>query len=449
MGFDQAQKSVLVLGNGGREAALAWALSRSQKVSSVYLFPTHSAADLLSEKIDSLVSTEDQLKTLMSLKTQNLAQELMTLCQEKKITFIVAGSESYMESGLCDYLRAAGLSVFAPTQMAARLETSKAFAKEVMMRAKIPTAKYFLTTSLESAKKHLQQFSNTAPPVLKVDELAAGKGVLLPSSIEEAQKGLEQLFNGTYLGKPIQKCLLEERLTGPECSVFALCSGEDYVWMGAAQDHKRLLDGDQGPNTGGMGAMTLKLTIREYQELAETILKPLLEEMKKAEMPYCGFLYLGLMRTPEGFKVIEFNVRLGDPETQALMPLMPDHFFEALELAEKGDLHMWKDPLLSESESIHVVVAAENYPGVEGKKIPTGDEVEFKTHLKPRVMAFPAGLKRIQEKNKKDRFVTSGGRVYGITSWGKDKAELRREAYEHLMNFRGAQWRTDIAKDWT
>lgn len=411
----------LVVGNGGREAALAWKLAQSPLIDEVYVTPVHPAATLLSPKIRS-----------SSLKPE-------ALCVEHSFGLCVVGPEVPLNEGITDRLRRLGVPTVGPTAAAAQLECSKHFAKEVMEAAGVPTARsasFIQASEALSFVAHNPEFL-----VVKVDGPAAGKGVVVADSVEEAQRAIRGFFDGTTLDFKASMLVLEEKMAGPELSAFALCSGLDCVWLGEARDHKRLRDGDQGPNTGGMGTLSpvSDLTGEERSFILEKVFRPTLGEMQRRGTPFQGFLFAGIMRTPQGLKVLEFNTRLGDPETQVLLPLMEDDLVPTLLACAQGQT--MQAPRLSSRHALHVVLAAPGYPGTEGVPVQTGDSIQFHPFPSEDLLVFPAGLSLVGEE-----WISRAGRILGVTALGSSLEEAREKALAQIekLSFPGAQWRRDI-----
>ncbi len=404
--------NVLVVGQGGREAALARKIAESPLVRQVVVTPWHPACAQLSPKI-----------TTSSLPAEMLARE-------GAFQLAIIGPEDALADGLADRLRELGLPTVGPGAEAARLETSKIFAKQVMASAGVPTAAARWFSDLSSAIGHAN-----GPCVIKADGPVQGKGVVVCDDAAEARRALEGLFQGDLLGRRVGRVLVEERMSGPEISAFFLCHGHQHVWLGEARDHKRLRTGDLGPNTGGMGAFSPVADFSENDRLfcEERVVAPLLTEMARRGCPYQGFLFVGLMRTSEGLKVIEFNARMGDPETQVLTHRWEGDVVPMLLAAAEGTtLHA---PRLSLGSQVHVVMAAEGYPGVAGAKVRTGTPIPWRPYPRDGVVVYPAGLTE-----RDGHWVNRGGRVVGITAG--TLAEALAVVAE--TSFTGAQWRTDI-----
>lgn len=412
---------VLVVGNGGREAALAWKLAASPAVTAVVITPAHPAAVQLNPKI----------------QTSALTAEALAL--EHAFALAVIGPEVPLSEGLADRLRALGVATVGPSASAAQLECSKDFAKAVMKAAGVATAASESFTAASEACAFV-----TAHPqhlVVKVDGPAQGKGVVVAESVQQAHTAINDFFSGAGLGSPVPKLVIEEKLSGRELSAFALCSGEDFVWLGVARDHKRLRNCDQGPNTGGMGTVAplADFSTSERREIEERVFRPILKEMVKRGTPFQGFLFAGLMRTSTGLMVLEFNVRLGDPETQVLIPLFEGDLFQLLLNCAQGQL---PERVAEPSRvAVHVVMAAAGYPGTEGNPVRLGDVVDWRPFPAEGIVIFPAALT-----GHPGEWKSRGGRVMGITALGSSLEEARLKAYRTVQHFafNGCQWREDI-----
>jgi phosphoribosylamine--glycine ligase len=407
---------VLVLGGGGREHALALALARDPAVTGLYAAPGNPG---MTE-----VATLRDVDVLDGSAVADLAEELAA-------DLVVVGPEAPLVAGVADVLRERGISCFGPSAAAARLEGSKAFAKEVMAAAGVPTAAARVCVSAEEAAAALDEFG--APYVVKDDGLAAGKGVVVTSDRDEA------LAHAAACGRVV----VEEYLDGPEVSLFAVTDGRTVVPLLPAQDFKRALDGDAGPNTGGMGAYAPLPWVPEglVAEVAERVLQPTVDEMARRGTPFAGLLYAGLALTPGGVRVIEFNARFGDPETQPLMALLASPLATVLKAAADGRLAELGPLAWLDGAAVAVVVAAEGYPD----KPRTGDPV----HGLAEADAME-GVHVIQAGTAYDgsgEVVTSGGRVLAVTAVGSDVADARAKAYAavDVLRIDGARFRTDIA----
>lgn len=408
---------VLVLGSGAREHALVWKLSCDSSVSVIAAPGNPGIAELASCVEVDLARPADVVEV-----AKRHAAEL-----------VVVGPEAPLVLGVADALRASGVAVFGPSEAAARVEGSKAYAKEVMLAAHVPTARSEL---FQDAKAAARRALAWGPVVVKADGLAAGKGVVVADSGAQAAEACLAL-GALPAGKQI---LLEERLSGPELSVIALCDGERFVLLPPSQDHKRIFDGDTGPNTGGMGAYAPARFLSEAQldELGATVVAPTLAELKARGTPFIGALYAGLMLTPSGPKVLEFNCRLGDPETQPLMMLLDEPLAALLEACALGRLAQPRVATRA-GVAVGVVLAARGYPEapvlgdpISGLKVPRPSSVQV----------FHAGTRRVG-----NEIITSGGRVLTVCAQAASLEEARSKAYavaEHVQ-FEGCQLRRDIA----
>ena len=418
---------VLILGSGGREHALAWKIGRSPHVERVLAAP---GSDGIAREARCAPDVE-----------AGDAGAVLALAAREAIDLVVVGPEDPLADGLADRLRAGGLAVFGPSAAAARLESSKAFAKAFMSRHRIPTAGYAVFDDLEAARAHVR--AHGGPCVVKADGLAAGKGVSVCDDAPAAERALEEVMGARRFGAAGARVVVEERLAGREVSYYALCDGRHVVPLAAAQDHKRALDGDRGENTGGMGACSPAPGFPESVEkrVLEEIVHPTLNGMAAEGHPFQGVLFVGLMIDAEGApRVIEFNVRFGDPETQALVLRMDCDLAPLLDAAARGRLDSVQAPGWRDA-SVCVVMASGGYPRAyeTGKPIRGLEEAE----RDPAVVVFHAGTRRDGE----GRFVTAGGRVLGVSARGASLAEAQRRAYAACdrIAFDGMQLRRDIA----
>jgi phosphoribosylamine--glycine ligase len=410
---------ILVVGSGGREHALAWKIAKSPLCRQLFVAPGNGGTAEWNIPIaarDSVALTE-------------------FACRQS-VDLIVIGPEEPLSLGLADRLRAAGLAVFGPGREAARLEGSKAFAKEVMAAAGVPTAAGRVFTEKEAALAHISQAG--VPIVVKADGLAAGKGVFVAQTAAEAQRAVRDLLGGA-LGPAGARIVVEECLSGPEVSLLCFCDGESVRPMTAVQDHKRALDGDEGPNTGGMGvgAPPSFWTPALETEALERIVRPTLREMQRRGAPFTGTLFAGLMLTESGLKALEFNVRFGDPETQALILLLQSDIVPLLLACARGGLSKVEAVWRPET-AVCVVMAAPGYPGAYEKNIP----ITLPPVIPEYAAIFHAGTER------RDGALRSvGGRVLGVTARGPDLAAARARAYALTegVDFPGAHFRRDIA----
>ncbi|NPV07296.1 MAG: phosphoribosylamine--glycine ligase [Anaerolineae bacterium] len=413
---------VLVVGSGGREHALAWKLAQSPSVSELLIAPGNPGTASLGENVQ--VQPND-------------VQGLVRLARERQVDLTVIGPEAPLAAGLADALTEAGLAAFGPSRAAAAIETSKVFAKEFMARHGIPTASFRAFSDYEQARAYVR--SLPSPPVIKADGLAAGKGVIVCDSMDEAQQALRATMVEQEFGEAGRRVVVEERLCGQEVSLLAFTDGERVAAMLPAQDHKPIYDGDKGPNTGGMGAFAPAgiLTSELQAEAVQRAIEPAVAGLQAEGRPYRGVLYAGLILTDDGLKVLEFNCRFGDPEAQALLPLLDADLAELCLQSARGHLD-------STAVSWHagacvcVVMASGGYPGPyeTGYPIDGIEEAERRGCL-----VFHAGT-RIRD----GRLVTAGGRVLGVTATGPDLSAAITTAYEGVeaICFPGAYYRTDI-----
>lgn len=416
---------VLVIGSGGREHALAWKLKQSIKVTHIYCAPGNPGIEKSAECV--AISATD-------------LQGLLAFARGKAIDLTVVGPEQPLAEGIVDLFVTNGLTVFGPTKAAARLEWSKAWAKDFMHRQGIPTAAYkvFRHGDIEDAVRFVE--SLTPPIVIKADGLAAGKGVTINDSHAEAERII-----GEVLQRTGDTVVIEEFLEGVEASVFAITDGKDSVLLASAQDHKRALDDDKGKNTGGMGAYAPApvVTPEILNQVISQILVPTLSGMQREGYPYKGCLYIGLMLTHTGPKVVEFNCRFGDPETQVILPLYDGDLFELLMASAGGGIANISVASVSNASAVCVVLASGGYPD----SYDTGIEITGidRAESLPGVMVFHAGTKK-----EKDRLLTAGGRVLGVTAVIRNGTieETIERAYQAagLISFNNMHYRKDIAR---
>ncbi len=424
--------NVLVIGGGGREHAMAWKLAESDKVQLVYVAPGNGGTAL-----------DSRLKNLPITNVVALRE----WAQENKIGLTVVGPEGPLAAGVVDEFRAHGLRIFGPTKSAAQLESSKAFSKAFMQRHNIPTAAYEAFTDPVAAHAYVDRMG--APIVVKADGLAAGKGVVVAMTLDEAHAAIDFMLLDNTLGvvhnageggQAVPRVVIEEFLEGEEASFMVLCDGKDVVALATSQDHKRLLDDDQGPNTGGMGAYSPApvVTPQVHARAMREIILPTLKGMEQDGIPYTGFLYAGLMIDPQGqVKTLEFNCRMGDPETQPILMRLKSDFSDVLLAAtEAGGLESieleW-----DRRTALGVVLAAHGYPGTPRK----GDAIEGLATESENVKVFHAGTE-----HRDGTTLTSGGRVLCVTGLAENPRAARQAAYEAVQGIRfdGMQFRTDI-----
>jgi len=423
---------VLVLGSGGREHALVWRISQSPLVSRMFCAPGNPGIGRLAE--------------LVPLKTTDL-EALADFATREQIGLTVVGPEQPLADGIVDLFLSRGLTVFGPTRRAAELEWSKSFAKDFMKRNNIPTAGYATFTSdrLEDARGYLQRCP--IPVVLKADGLAAGKGVVICPSRDEALSALTAMIESRIFGTAGNTVVVEEFLEGEEASVFAVCDGKDFLTLAPAQDHKRAFDDDRGKNTGGMGAYAPAplVTGEILEEVEQRIIRPTLDGMAREGRPYAGCLYVGLMMTVSGPKVVEFNARFGDPETQVVLPLYDGDFAALLLASSRGTMgmHVHRQPSsATHAHAVCVVLASGGYPDTYR----TGLPIEGLESLDNRegIIAFHAGTR-----SEGKRILTAGGRVLGVTAMAQGPLERAiAAAYGAVekVSFEGMHYRRDIGK---
>ena len=423
---------ILVIGAGAREHALLWALRRSPLVEQLFCAPGNPGIAGLAR--------------IVPLRADE-SQALLDFVLAEEIELTIVGPEQPLADGLVDLFEGSGVAVFGPTRRAAELEWSKGFAKAFMTRHAIPTASYAFFTAADAASARDFVAGCPLPVVLKADGLAAGKGVVICGTREEALLTLETMLSGTAFGAAGGRIVIEEYLDGEEVSVFAVCDGREYIVLAPAQDHKRVFDGDRGKNTGGMGAYAPApvMTPALLEEVERTVIRPTLEGMSAEQRPYRGCLYVGLMVTRTGPKVIEYNARFGDPETQVVLPLFGGDLAATLDAATRGGLATIKDSVqgcIPGASAVCVVLASGGYPGVfaAGKEISGVDALSGREGI----IAFHAGTRRDG-----DRLVTAGGRVLGITavSHAGSLREAVRSVYAAVatVTFEGMHYRRDIA----
>jgi phosphoribosylamine--glycine ligase len=416
---------VLVVGSGGREHALAWKISRSPLVRALFAAPGNPGIG--------------RLATLVPLRADDV-EGLVAFARREAIDLVVVGPEAPLVAGLVDRLAAAGIPAFGPTAAAAEIEGSKAFAKEVMVAAGIPTAEYATFTEVAPALAWARDRGGQV--VVKADGLAAGKGVVVCGALDEAERALQEILVARVHGAAGARVLLEERLGGPEASCIAFTDGERVRMLPPAQDHKRIFDGDRGPNTGGMGAFCPTPTVSPglLAEIERTVLLPAVRELARRGRPFRGALYAGLMLTPRGPRVLEFNARLGDPETQPILMRLRGDLVPVLLAVARGDLSgvaLDVDPRASAG----VVLAAEGYPG----QVASGDVIEgLDGPFDDDQQVFQAGTAAGAD----GRVVTAGGRVLTVCALGDGIAGAARRAYDAVarLSFRGMQYRKDIGQ---
>jgi phosphoribosylamine--glycine ligase len=414
---------VLVIGSGGREHALVWKLSQSPEVAKLYCAPGNGGINELAEPVDT--GAED-------------VESLAEFAESKDIDLTVVGPEGALAKGVVDIFEKRGLRIFGPTKAAARLESSKAFAKNLMKKYHVPTGQFAVFDDPQAARAYVRQLG--VPIVVKADGLCGGKGVIVANTLSEALGAIDLLMEDRIFKQAGERIIIEERLTGEEASMLVVTDGTTALPLLPSQDHKRLHDGDKGPNTGGMGAYapTPLMTDAMMQQVMEQVITPTLNGLANEGIVFKGVLYAGLMLTADGPKVLEFNVRFGDPEIQAILPLMKDDLVPLLDEAVEGRLSnsrcQWKA-----GSCACVVLASGGYPG----EFQIGKEIRGLDALKQRqdVLVFHAGTKKDH-----DRVVSWGGRVLNVVALGDDIEGALKRAYEAIgsMHFDHMQYRKDI-----
>ena len=417
--------NVLVLGSGGREHAITWALSKSPAIESLYVTPGNGGTDTVAENVSGI--------------DINSAESVLEFAEAHDIDMVVIGPEAPLVAGVADKIREADIEVFGPSAQGAQLEGSKDFSKQFMMRNDIPTAAYATFESLDPALAYVRE--QGAPIVIKADGLAAGKGVVVAETLDQAEEAVRACFDGAF-GEAGSRVVIEECMTGPECSLLAFVTNGRAFCMTTAQDHKRAYDGDKGPNTGGMGVYSPVPIVTDEELAAMTAImeKAAAATAIEFDMDYRGCLYGGFMLTPDGPKIVEFNARFGDPETQVVLPRLKSDLLQVMLAVAEGrdeDIDLeWDD----DSWAVSVVLASAGYPGsYEKGKVITGIDA---AEALEGVTVFHAGTKTDGEGN----ILTNGGRVLNVTALGATFEEARNQAYAacDLIDFDGKQFRTDI-----
>ncbi len=417
--------NVMIIGSGGREHALAWSAAQDSNVQQIFVAPGNAA-------------------TAQENKMQNVAIDVMdleglsTFAKENSVDLTIVGPEAPLVAGIVDHFQKDDLRIFGPTEGAAQLEGSKAFTKDFLARQKIPTAEYENFTEIEPALAYVRE--KGAPIVVKADGLAAGKGVIVAMTLQEAEDAIKDMLAGNAFGEAGSRVVIEEFLEGEEASYIVIVDGDNVLPMATSQDHKRVGNGDTGPNTGGMGAYSPApvVTPEIDKRIMDEVIMPTVNGMKAEGNEYTGFLYAGLMIQEDGTpKVIEYNCRFGDPETQPIMLRLKSSLVDMCNAALDKKLDQttaeWDD-----RKSVGVVMAAGGYPGDYGK----GDVISFPSECPEGTKVFHAGTKLVD-----GNVVTAGGRVLCVTALGDTVTEAQQRAYELLkeVNWEGAYFRTDIA----
>jgi len=416
-------ENIAIIGNGGRENALAWAIQKSDYVKNIFIIPGNGGSSNFKKCKGLDLDYSD---------TSKLIDKLIEL----NINFIIIGPEIPLANGLGDVLRKKDFCVFGPGSDGAKLESSKSWAKNFMKDGNIPTADFWKVSSIEDAASIINSNNSL---VVKADGLASGKGVFIPENRNETLEITELILNGKF-GNAGNIVVLEERLKGPEVSVFALCDGKNYVVLPTAQDHKRLEEGDKGLNTGGMGAYspTPLISQNDLKEICEKIIDPTIKGLIKKKIDYRGVLYFGLMITESGAKVIEYNCRFGDPECQTIMPLMDKNFVNLLYDCAIGNLHKNEQIIVNNMVSGCVIASSKGYP----QEYEVGYKIQLENSKDKNLQVFHSGTII----NESKELLTNGGRVLSIVCQNKDFDTAFEKAYEYLdkVNFKGIFYRKDI-----
>ncbi|MEY3804884.1 MAG: hypothetical protein RL667_1006 [Pseudomonadota bacterium] len=413
---------ILVIGGGGREHALAWKVAQNKAVSRIFVAPGNAGTALNPDMVNVSISS---------------VPDLLKFAQDEGIYLTIVGPEAPLAAGVVDAFKAANLKIFGPTKLAAQLEGSKDFAKAFMLRHGIPTAAYATFTDAKLAHDYVNQ--QGAPIVIKADGLAAGKGVVVAMTASEAHDAIDAMLSDNKLGSAGARVVIEEFLTGEEASFIVMVDGKNILPLATSQDHKRLQDGDQGPNTGGMGAYSPApvVTPQIHAKVMREIIRPTVDGMAQEGHPYTGFLYAGLMISPDGnVKTLEFNCRMGDPETQPIMLRMKSDLVALAEHAVNGTLDQ-AEVDWDRRTALGVVMASANYP--DTPKL--GDEITGLPSELNDAHVFHAGTTLQGE-----QVLTSGGRVLCVTALGETVKFAQQQAYQIVdgIQFKGAQYRTDI-----
>ena len=417
---------VLIIGSGGREHALGWKLAKSGQVEKIYFAPGNAGTIQIGENID--ISALD-------------VEGLVKFAEIKKIDLTVVGQDDALAKGVVDVFREKGLCIFGPTKKASQIEWSKVFSKDLMRETGVPTAMYETFTDVEKARDYLKK--QKMPVVIKASGLALGKGVIIAKTLEEAEGALEEIMVKKVFGEAGVEVVIEEFLKGEEVSVHVFSDGETVSVFPASRDHKSIFEGNRGPNTGGMGTVApAALTNEKLEEMEQMIVSPIIRGMKKMDIVYTGILYPGIMMTDTGEKVLEFNSRFGDPETQSYMRILKTDLFDIMMSCCTGSLEKikieWEDKF-----ACCVILASEGYPGSykKGVVIEGLEEVERDRDI----VVFHAGTKSVDGK-----ICTNGGRVLGVTATGKTMDEALDRAYAVIggdgIRFAGMQYRRDIGR---
>lgn len=417
---------ILVIGSGGREHALVWKLAQSKLADKIFCAPGNAGIAQIAECID--IKAED-------------IPALLNFAKKEKIELTVVGPEAPLSEGVVDEFEKSGLKIFGPSKAAAQMEASKVFSKLLMDKYKVPTAAFKIFDNPDEANKYIEKIG--APCVVKADGLAAGKGVVVAKSVDEAKQAVKSMMQDKIFGDAGNKVIVEECLQGQEASILVITDSKEVICLASAQDHKRVFDNDQGPNTGGMGAYSPApvVTGELLKEILQTIVYRTIDGLVKEGIDYKGVLYAGVMLTKDGPKTLEFNVRFGDPETQAILPRLKSDLVEVMLAVSEGNLSKVRTMEWDERACVCVVLASGGYPGdyAKGKEI---FGLEDAAGMKD-IVVFHAGTKLLNNK-----IVTGGGRVLGVTGLGSSIKEAIQNTYQAVakINFEGMHFRKDIGR---
>ena len=412
--------NILILGSGGREHAIAWSIYNDKRINKLFCAPGNAGTISISENIDLNIMNND---------------DIYLFVKQNNIDLIIVGPEQPLENGIVDFFEEKNIKIFGPSKYASQLETSKLFARNMMEKYNIPQPAFFECTSEEEILSVKGKLG--LPLVLKADGLAAGKGVIICNNDNDLHNAIDDMINNRKFGRASAKVSVEECLRGEELSVFAICDGENYKIINSAQDHKRAYDNDKGPNTGGMGAYspTPLFTDNLRKKVEEKILKPILDAMKNESYPFKGFLYVGLMIDEEEPYVIEFNVRLGDPEAQVLLPLIKSSVLDMIIASIDGNIENHTIELDS-NYAVTVVLSAKGYP----EKYNKGMKIKGLNNVQDKIV-FHAGTKL-----ENNDFLTNGGRVLNVVGIDENLKQSIFKAYElaNIIDFKDKYFRSDI-----
>ena len=418
--------NVLVVGSGGREYSIGLALSKDEAVEALYFAPGNGATDLLGSNV-----------------TYDTYEELASFAQDKNIDLTIVGPEAPLVDGIVDLFKSKGLTIFGPSQKAAQLEGSKVYMKNFLAKYSIPTAAFIQTDHIETAYKFIESMKRT-PIVVKADGLCGGKGVIIASSKDEAKKAVGDMLSGSSFGAAGKKVIIEEFLDGYELSMFAICDGKDFILLPAAQDHKRVGDGDTGPNTGGMGAYAPTPLVDDalYEKVKERVIRPTLKGMQEEGAPFEGVLFIGIMVVDNEPIILEYNVRFGDPECEILMPLMTTPASELFYKAATKQLDKL-EVSFSDEYAVGVVMASRDYPYKSSEPAEIIIDEIHHEELKAKSHISYAGVSRDED----GHLLATGGRVLVCVGLGSSIKEARDRAYMLCgqVHFAGKKIRTDIA----